>query len=324
MRSLRYDRFGAAADVLNVAELPDPTPGEGQVLIRTRLAPIHNHDLWTIAGSYGYKPPLPAVGGSEAVGTVEAVGSGVDAGLIGKRVVASGLGTWSERYLAGAAGVLPVPDAIEDEAAAQLMAMPFSAIALLEFIGVQAGDWVVQSAANGAVGKVFDRLARSRGVNVLNLVRRDAAVAELEALGMESIVSTGTDGWQERARDILGSEGARAAIDSIGGDLAGALADLLGYKGTLVAFGSAAGQPMSIDSGTVIFKQLIIKGFWGAKILPEMNDADKGRLIGELVALAAKGQLPLDVDGIYGLDDFTAALTAAQTPGRKGKVLIRP
>jgi NADPH:quinone reductase len=324
MRSLQYSQFGAAAEVLGVADAPEPKPGDGQVLIRTILSPIHNHDLWTIAGSYGYKPSLPAIGGSEAVGIIEAVGAGVDAGLVGKRVVAGGAGTWAELYLAHAASVLPVPDTIADEAAAQLMAMPFSAIALLEYLEVKQGDWVIQSAANGAVGKIFDRLAKSRGVKVLNLVRREDAVAELEALGMENVISTSDEGWLERARQVIGEDGARAAVDSIGGTLAGDLAQLLGYKGLLVSFGSAAGEPMTLDSGAVIFKQLVIKGFWGAKVMPEMSDADKRRLIGELVTLAARGELPLDVDSIHGFDDVKTAIEAAQTPGRKGKVLFRP
>ncbi|AEQ50289.1 zinc-binding dehydrogenase [Pelagibacterium halotolerans] len=323
MRSLQYSRFGAAAEVLGVADVARPEPGEGQVLIRTILSPIHNHDLWTISGNYGYKPALPAIGGSEAVGVIEAVGPGVDGALAGKRVVANGAGTWAEFYLAAANTIVPVPDAIGDEAASQLLSMPFSAISLLEFLDVGKGDWVIQTAANGAVGKVFYGLARARGVNVLNLVRRQAAADELAQAGMENVISTDADDWVAQARAIIGEDGARAAVDSVGGKLVSDLATLLGYKGLLVTFGTATGEPMALDSGPIIFKQLTIKGFWGAKVTGELAGADKARMIGELVSLAAKGQLPLDVDGIYGLDDYAAAVAAAQTPGRKGKVLFK-
>ena len=324
MRALQYAAFGPAKDVLSQAEIDTPAPAEGQVRIKTILSPIHNHDLWTIAGTYGYKPALPAIGGSEAVGTIEAVGPGVDDALIGKRVAASGTGTWAEHFIASAAGVLPVPDTIGDAAAAQLMAMPFSAIALLDFLNVGAGDWVVQSAANGAVGKIFAKLADARGIKVLNLVRRSEAKAALEALGMENVIATDGTDWREAAREIVGKDGARAAVDSVGGALAGDLANLVGYKGELVIFGSATGEPMTIESGPVIFNQLTIRGFWGAKILPEMEGEKRKRLITELVTLAAKGELPLDVDGEYGLDQGREAMVAALTPGRKGKVLIRP
>ena len=191
MRAAIHDTFGDPAEILHLADTPVPTPEAGRVLIRTILAPIHNHDLWTVRGSYGYKPALPAVGGSEAVGVVEAVGEGVDAALVGRRVVtASAHGTWAERFTANAGDLLPIPDAIPDEAAAQLVAMPFSAISLLEFLDVDRGDWIIQNTANGTVGKTLAMLARARGVLTVNLVRRDAGVAELAAIGVDNAVST--------------------------------------------------------------------------------------------------------------------------------------
>ena len=79
MRSLIHDSFGEPAELLHLADLPTPEPGPGKVRIRTTLSPIHNHDLWTIRGSYGYKPPLPAIGGSDQFWT-KLVGRGLTAG----------------------------------------------------------------------------------------------------------------------------------------------------------------------------------------------------------------------------------------------------
>ena len=324
MRALQYTQFGTPEEVLGLSEVETATPAAGQVLVETILSPIHNHDLWTITGNYGFKPALPAIGGSEAVGTVAAVGPDVDSGWIGKRVVASGNGTWADAYLTRAAGLMEVPDAIADEAAAQLVAMPFSSIALLEWLKLERGDWVIQNAANGAVGKLVAKLARPRGIKVLSLVRRAEAVAELEALGMAPVISTDAEDWIDRAREIVGEDGARAAIDSVGGKLVDGMAELLGYKGTLVAFGSVTGSPLVLQTGPIIFKQLSIKGFWGAKAIGEFPDADRARMMGELMALAAKGELPLDVDGVYALADHKEAIAAAQEAGRKGKVLLRP
>ena len=78
MRSAIHDVFGDLASVLYLADMPLPEPAAGDVRIRTILSPIHNHDLWTVRGAYGYKPLLPAIGGSEAVGFVDAVGPDVD------------------------------------------------------------------------------------------------------------------------------------------------------------------------------------------------------------------------------------------------------
>ncbi len=325
MRIVDYREFGPAASVLKMHETDKPVAGPGQVLVKTLLSPIHNHDLWTIAGNYGYKPELPARAGSEAVGMIESVGQGVDAALKGRRVAVAGApGTWGEYFLASAGGVVPVPDAIGDEAAAQLIAMPFSAIALLETLPAKSGDWIVQTAANGAVGKILAVLAKARGIHTINLVRRDEAVDELEALGMDNVISTASKGWQQKAKNLLGEKGARAAVDSVGGALGEDLIDLLGYKGVLSIFGSATGAPLALSSGTIIFKQLSITGFWGAKVIAEMPDANKARLIGELVKLAANGTLDLTVGGTYGLADIAAAIVAAQTPGRAGKIMIKP
>tara|TARA_R110002020_G_scaffold8652_6_gene34392 strand:- start:5689 stop:6666 length:978 start_codon:yes stop_codon:yes gene_type:complete len=324
MRAAIYDTFGNPSDVTKLSEAPQPKPGKGEVRIRTILSPIHNHDLWTTRGSYGYKPSLPAIGGTEAVGTVEAVGEGVDAALIGKRVATAGSnGTWAEYFIAPANGVVPLPEAIADEAAAQLISMPFSAIALLDFLDVKAGDWIVQTAANGAVGKVLGALATEHGIGLVNLVRRPEAVAELTALGMSNVVVTSDSDWIDQVKAITGPDGARAAVDSVGGEVGAGLIEVLGNDGALVIFGTATGTPMPVVSGPIIFKQITIKGFWGAKVSTAMASEKKARLIGELIGLAVAGKLPLPVGGIFDLADAAKAMDAAQVPGRGGKILLR-
>lgn len=325
MNSVVYSQFGEPETVLSLGELPLPEPGRNKVRIRTRLAAIHNHDLWTVRGTYGHRPPLPAVAGSEAVGVVDAVGEGVDPGWIGRRVnTASGVGTWAQYFLAPAAGLVPLPDAVSDEAGAQLIAMPLSALSLLDFLNVQAGDWILQNAANGAVGKTLALLARARGVHTVNLVRRDAGVAELSRLGIEHAVSTAQPGWKDRVRALHGDRAPRAAVDSVGGDASGDLAELLGQDGLLVSFGTMSGGPMHLPSGAVIFKHLTVKGFWGSRILAEMPAEERARLIRELIGLVAGGQLPLPVEGTYALADIRQAVQASLTPGKSGKILLRP
>ena len=188
-----HDTFGEPAEVITPREIDRPEPAAGEVLIRMVLSPIHNHDLWTIRGNYGYKPELPgAIGGSEALGIVEALGEGADPELLGQRVVAAGVhGTWAEYFTAPAAALLPLPDAIPDSAGAQLIAMPFSAISLLETLKVTEGQWLIQTAANGAVGKIMSGLAKARGIHLLNLVRRDAAADDRADQALE-LVALGT------------------------------------------------------------------------------------------------------------------------------------
>lgn len=325
MRSAIYTTFGEPADVLALGDSPIPQPGPGEVRIKTLLAPIHNHDLWTVRGKYGYKPTLPAIGGSEAAGIVEALGEGVEGITIGQRVMAASVhGTWAEYFIAPARMVIPVPDGIADEAAAQLIAMPLSALMLLEFLQAEPGQWIVQNTANGAVGKTLAMLAAARGVHVLGLVRRDAGVDELKALGINNVLSTTQPDWKARAQALLGDTLAHAAVDSIGGQASADLVSLLGDNGTLVSFGTMAGEAMQIPSGDLIFKQATVKGFWGSKVSQQMSVENKRRLVGELLQRVLSGELEMPVQAVYGLADVAEAVTASLLPGRKGKVLLRP
>ena len=89
MRSAMHHDFGDPSQVLVAGDSPVPEPGPGEVRVRMRLAPIHNHDLITVRGQYGWKPTLPAIGGSEGFGVVDVLGEGVDGIAVGQRVTAA-------------------------------------------------------------------------------------------------------------------------------------------------------------------------------------------------------------------------------------------
>ncbi|MFM0603179.1 zinc-binding dehydrogenase [Paraburkholderia sediminicola] len=324
MRSVIYSSFGNPADVLQVAERSTPNPGAGQVRIKSTLSPIHNHDLWTIRGQYGYKPQLPAVGGTEVAGVIDAIGAGVEHLKPGQRVVVAGIHeAWADYVLAPAAVVVPLPDAISDETGCQLIAMPLSAVMLLEYLHLEPGQWFIQNTANGAVGKTLAMLANARGINVVNLVRREAGIAELAEVGIGNAVSTESDGWKTQVRDIVGDAPLVAGVDSVGGDASGDIFGLLGENGTLVSFGAMSGELMRISSGDAIFKQATVKGFWASKIFEVTSGADKARMIGELLRLAASGELKLPVEAVFNVGSVAQAATASEKSARKGKVLLR-
>ena len=325
MRSVVFERFGNPADVLGVAERPMPEPGPGEIRVRLVLSPIHNHDLWTIRGDYGVKPALPAGGGTEALGVVDAQGEGVSAPALGQRVLIGGVsGVWSDYFLAPAARAIPIPDAIDDETACQLVAMPLSTLMLLDQLGLSAGDWVAQNAANGAVGRLFARFAAVKGIRVLSIVRRDAGIAELAAAGIRDVVSTEQPRWEERARAITAGAPILQGIESVGGAAANQLAGLLAPGATLVVFGSMSGRPLEIDASHMIFRKMTVRGFWGATRPSEIGPEAVGRMIGELVGMAASGSLSLPVDAAYGLERAAEAVAACDMPGRIGKIVLRP
>lgn len=325
MRAVIHEQFGEPEDVLHVVDRPVPEPGPGQVRVRTTLATIHNHDLWTVRGTYGFVPELPAASGTEAVGVVEALGEGVDALAVGDRVIAGGVfGVWAEQFVAKAAALMRAPEGIPDEAAAQLVAMPFSTVSLLHDLAIEPGQWLVQNAANGAVGRMVAQLARARGVRVVGIVRRPEAIDELRAAGIDCIVTTSDAGWRERVAELTAGEAIVAGIDSVGGAAAGDLLSVLGEGGTLIAFGAMGASTLELPVGDLIFKQARVRGFWGSTVTRTMQPDVRQRLFAELGERLAAGDLTLPVASIHAFDDVRDAVRASLTPGRVGKVLLRP
>ncbi|MDJ0322030.1 zinc-binding dehydrogenase [Pseudarthrobacter sp. PS3-L1] len=325
MRAIRQHSFGEPWDVLQVDDIATPEPGVGQVRVRTLMSPIHNHDLWTVRGTYGFKPELPALAGTEAVGVIDALGEGVEHLTLGQRVATGGtFGVWAEYFIAQAAGLIPVDESATDEVSSQLVSMPFSALALLDWLGLKQGDWIIQNAANGAVGRLLAQLAPTRGVNVIGLVRRDAGVAELAAQGIERIVSTENEGWQDRVAELTGGATIVAGVDSVGAESSNDVLSQIGENGTLVVFGAMGATTMTLSSGSIIFKNLSVKGFWGSSVMGAMSAERRGELFGELLARVNDGTISFPTEAVYPFAEVQDAARANFVAGRKGKVMLRP
>ncbi len=325
MRSATYDHFGRPTEVLSLGDSPIPEPKANEVRVKTVLASIHNHDLLTIRGKYGFKPEMPAIAGSEAVGVVDAVGSDVKTLKVGQRVAAASVqATWAEYFVADEDMVFAIPESLEDEMAAQLLAMPLSALMLLEFLEVESGQWIIHNAANGAVGKSLAMLAAARGVKTINVVRSKEAIEELAAIGVENNINTDDEDWKEQVKAILGEDKISAAVDSVGGENSGDLLSLLGHGGTFAVFGAMSGKPMVLNPTHVIFKQATLKGFWGSKLSQEMSVETKQRLVDELIERAVAGKLQLPVEATFDLADIVDAVDGKLQSGKSGKVLLKP
>ncbi len=325
MRSATYNEFGRPTEVLSLGDRPIPEPNANEVRVKTVLASIHNHDLLTIRGKYGFKPELPAIGGSEAVGVIDAVGSEVKDLKVGQRVAAASVqATWAEYFVAPEHMIFPIPESLDDEMAAQLIAMPLSALMLLEFLEVESGQWIIHNAANGAVGKSLAMIAAARGINTINVVRSSDAMSELEALDIKNNVNTADEDWKEQVKAILGDDKISAAVDSVGGEDSGDLLSLLGHYGTFAVFGAMSGKPMVLNPTHMIFKQAVLKGFWGSKLSQEMSVENKKRLVNELIECAVDGKLRLPVEATFDLADIIKAVDGKLQAGKSGKVLLKP
>src|ERR1700722_2308411 len=147
MKAVIFERAGNPAEVLQVREVPEPSPGFRQVRVRMLAAPMNPSDMLTIQGEYGKQPKLPAIPGYEGVGVVEATGGGLLGWLRkGKRaaVIGANGGTWAEACFVSAKHVVPVPDEVPDEQAAMFFVNPVTAIAMTRHIlAVPKGEWLL-------------------------------------------------------------------------------------------------------------------------------------------------------------------------------------
>ena len=152
MKALIFRETGEPKSVLQLAEVPTPTLGPGEALVRVLLTPIHPSDLHMVRGRYGYQPELPASPGIEAVGIVEAVGPGVRGPNVGTRVVfVRTWNTWREQIVCPVDRLVPVPDGLDNPTAAISYTNPLTAWALtISSHSLNEGDWLLQTAPHPA------------------------------------------------------------------------------------------------------------------------------------------------------------------------------
>jgi NADPH:quinone reductase-like Zn-dependent oxidoreductase len=324
-----FNQIGNPADVLYVKEQEPQALTSGEVRVRVLAAPINPSDLLQIAGKYGEDAVLPAKGGSEGVGRVIEVTPEASYLKVGQLVLILGGGTWRDEIVAPATGFLPLPNMgpLESEVIEQLgmsVVNPITAMLMLtSFVELKQGQWIVQSAANSAVGGYVIQLAKQRGLKTVNVVRREGLAEELMAKGADVVLVDGPDLTARIAR-ATGNEPVNLALDPVGGDTYTRLTNSLGYGGTIVAYGMLSGKPATINTGMTIFKDIRNRGFWLAKWYDNASLADKQAAFGTIIPLIASGVLKADIDSRFTVGEIKQAVTRAAQGGRKGKVLVVP
>ena len=325
VRAILFHQHGNPTEVAGVesGDLPGPQPHEA--LVRMAAAPINPADLNKIEGKYGLdRPSLPRVAGGEGAGFVEAIGAEVRRVRIGDLVILPGtVGTWCEACLVDAAALVVVPPGIAPGHAAMLRVNPSTAFRMLrDMVLLQPGDWVVQNAANSAVGRAVIQLARTMGLRTLSLVRRVGLLEELRGLGGDAVLLD-DEAWPAAARDIFGEAAPRLALNAVGGDSALRMANVLAPGGTVVTFGAMGRQPLRIPNGLLIFRDIRWRGFWISQWFRAASPQLLAAMWAEIFAHAQRGLLHAPVEAEYPLDACAEALAHAQKGGRAGKILFR-
>ena len=173
MKAARFSSFGAPAEVIQVVD-EDPGPlAPGEALLEVLATPINPSDGAAIGGFYGILPKLPAVPGNEGVGRVVRVEGAAPVKPGDIVFLPMGGGTWRTHLKAKAQRLLPVPPGADLLQMAMLSINPPTAELLLrEFVPLQRGEWLIQNAANSAVGRYLITLAKREGIKTINVVRR--------------------------------------------------------------------------------------------------------------------------------------------------------
>ena len=315
MQALRFHQFGKPLEVLRLEALDLPPLAEGGVRVKMLAAPVNPADLNLIEGTYGVKPPLPTVPGIEGCGeVVESASPGFQPG--DRAIILRRAGSWATHVQTEAAHLFKLPAGIDPVQAAMLKVNPATAWRLLTGFSMPAKDsWIVQNAANSAVGRCVIGLAKQLGLRTINLVRRPELFEELLALGAD-VVALDEDAAVAAHKDKAPS----LAFNCVGGESALRLMNLLAPGGTHITFGAMARRPLTVPNGLLIFKNLNLRGLW---ITMWIEGAPREEIEEVYGRLAASG-LSMPVDRLVPLADYAEAINAVNAPGRHGKVILVP
>jgi trans-2-enoyl-CoA reductase len=311
--------FGEPSSVARVEARELPRLRPGQVRVKVLAAPINPADLNALEGKYALKPDLPAVVGNEGVGVVVETGRAVKRIAPGQRVIAPATpGWWASERVLDARDLIVVPDQLPVEIAAMMTVNPPTAFRLVtDFADLQEGDWLIQNAANSAVGRFVIQVARQKKFRTISIVRRPELVAELQAEGAD-VVLTDAEPFADRVTELGGSAGVRLGLNAVGGESARRLAKALAPHGTLVTFGAMSREPLLIDNGMVIFKDLRLRGFWITQWFHQASRRQIDTMFAELFAM----KLRAPVEKTYPLENAREAIEHAGRNGRSGKILF--
>ena len=348
MQAICFDRYGEPTDVLTVTDKPVPQPGAGKVRVKIQLTPINPSDLLYVRGHYsGVTPHFPGAStGFEGVGKVDAIGPGVEGLAVGQRVFAANRpgGNWAQYAVMDAKRAYPVPDDIPDEQIASLMINPATAILMVRHVlAVPRGEWLLQSAAGGELGRMIIRLAKYDGIRTINVVRRREAAQELKDLGADEVIVSSEGPINDQVHKIA-PEGVGYAIDPVAGQIGTEIFRSLSIDGHMLVYGSLSGEGIIVgdDSGglgpcrdgassrctgwatshsswTSRWKQRLDQSGFFAPGRPAVV-----QLIDEIVDLIRAGILNTEPGKKFGLDDIQAAVTESESVGRSGKAFFIP
>lgn len=330
MRAIVQREFGAS-EVLRIEEVALPVPAEGEVRVRVAAAGVHAVDLdirRDAAPPSMPRPVLPMTPGREVAGVVDAVGAGVDAGLVGERVVAHvgfRSGGYAEFALAVASALHPIVDGVTFSQAVATIGTGRTAQLVWDAAQIRSTDVVVIPGASGGLGSQLVQLALSEGATVVALyggaAKRDIveglALGERRVRGRLMSLDATDDSWPERMSEMLDGEPPSVLLDGVGGATGRAALESLGRGARIVIIGWSSGEPLRLDTDDIVQGSLTVTVPLGRPL------SDLRALEARALAALAEGRTSPPVDE-YRLADAAVAHDAIEQRRQRGKVVLVP
>jgi NADPH2:quinone reductase len=321
MLAIRAVRTGGP-EVLEAVDLPVPTPGPGQILVRHQAVGLNFIDTYHRGGLYPMK--MPAVLGLEAAGTVEALGEGVTRFRAGDRVAYNGtLGAYAEAAVVPADRAVKVPDGVSLETAAAVLLKGMTAEFLVRRCHkVEPGQTVLVHAAAGGVGSILVQWAKALGATVIATVGSEAKAALACDHGADHVILYGEEDVAARVAEITTGQGVTVVYDGVGKDTFEASLKSLGRRGVLATFGNASGPAPAIAPLELGAKSLFLTR-------PRLFDyiattAELDESAAALFAVLESGAVKIEVGQTFPLADARAAHEALEGRRTTGATLLIP
>ncbi len=307
---------------LALQDVPVPTPGDGQALIKVHLAAVNPSDIHFIKGEYGQPRIKGAPAGFEAVGEVVAG----DTPLVGQRVsfFATASGTWAEYAMTDASGLVPCrPDLSEPDAAGQLV-NPLTAIAMFDIVTGSGADSFILNAAGSQLGKLLIALGRDHGIKPIAVIRRAEQAQSLRDLGAAEVIVTGAGDPLAQAQAILKTLKPRVLLDAVGDQFTSDLFFAMPSQARWVNYGKlSTDAPTLPQMGQFIFQGKVIEGFWLTRWMKQVDPARIPQAFAEIQERFVSGKWTTDVAGIVPLSEAMTKLPEVLAKP-DGKAFIDP
>lgn len=321
MKAIRVREFGDP-EVMKLEDVPELTPGQGQVLVRLHAAGVNPVETYVRSGNYAIKPALPFTPGTDGAGVVEAVGAGVTHVLPGARVyvghgAGGSTGTYAEQAVVGAAGVHPLPDRVSFAQGAAL-GVPYVTAwrALMLKAQAKAGETVLVHGASGGVGVAAVQIARAAGLTVIGTAGTERGLALVREQGAHHALDHRAEGYRDEIKRFTNGRGPDVVIEMLANVNLNHDLGLIAVGGRIVIVGSRGN--VEISPRLIMGQNAMVTGLtlWTA------SDDELRRSYAALSEGLANGTLNPAIGTELPLSDAPKAHRQVLESGAHGKIVL--